>query len=119
MDRRSGAKKKRALNQGRSLNPDNTMHDGTALFLASNEVWVSVPVEGTAPQATLLARWVTEGGEVVTTSTQEITPKGRTVVGFHAAPPSGGWKLGRYRVEILLNDAAAASKDFEVKEPPL
>jgi hypothetical protein len=106
------------MDLGRSLNPDNTMHDGTVLFLATNEVWVSVIVEGTAPQATLLARWVTESGEVVATSTQEITPKGRSVVGFHAAPP-GGWKLGRYRVEILLNDVAAGSKDFEVKEPPL
>ena len=103
---------------GRSLKPDNTMNDGTVLFLASNEVWVSVIVEGTAPRATLLARWVTEGGEVVATSTQEISPQGRTVVGLHAAP-AGGWKLGRYRVELLLNDAAAGSKDFEVKEPPL
>ena len=106
------------MDLGRSLNPDNTMHDGTVLFLATNEVWASVIVEGTAPKATLQARWVTEGGDVVATSTQEITPKGRTVVGFHAAPP-GGWKLGRYRVEILLNDVAAGSKDFKVKEPPL
>jgi hypothetical protein len=106
------------IDLGRSLNPDNTMHDGTVLFLATNEVWASVIVEGTAPKATLQARWVTEGGEVVATSTQEIIPKRRTLVGFHAAP-SGGWKLGHYRVEILLDDVAAGSKGFEVKEPPL
>lgn len=106
------------MDLGRSLKPDNTMYDATVLFLATNEVWVSVTVEGTAPRATLLARWVTEGGEVVETSTQEITPKGRTTVAFHAAQ-AGGWKLGRYRVEILLNDVAAGSKEFEVKEPPL
>ena len=41
------------------------------------------------------------------------------VVGFHATQPSGGWKLGHYRVEILLDGVAVGSKDFEVKEPPL
>lgn len=114
----TGAPRVVLVDLGRSLKPDNTMADGTVLFLASNEVCASVIVEGTAPKATLLARWVTEGGEVVTSSTQEITPQGKTVVGFHAAQP-GGWKLGRYRVEILLDDVAAGSKDFEVKEPPL
>jgi hypothetical protein len=103
---------------GRSVNPDNTMHDATVVFLPPNEVWVSVKIEGSAPHATLQVRWVTEGGEVLEKSSQEIAPTDTTFVAFHAKRPNG-WTIGRYRVEVLLNDVALGSKDFEVREGPL
>jgi len=103
---------------GRSIRPDQTMQDATFLFIPTNEVWISVVVEGTAPKATLQARWLTARGEVLEQSSQDITPNGHTVTAFHIARPNG-WALGHYRVEVLLNGTLAGTRDFEVKEPPL
>ena len=94
------------------------MHDATILFLPTNDVWVSVTIEGSAPRVTLQVRWATESGEVVEKASQEIAPTGTTVSAFHAARPNG-WTIGHYRVEVLLNDVAVGAKDFEVREGPL
>src|SRR5438445_250339 len=103
---------------GRSVNPDSTMHDATMLFIPTNDVWASVIVEGNAPRATLQARWLTDGGGVLEQSSQEITPTGRTVVAFHAAARPGGWPLGRYKLELLLDGAVGGTPPFEIRRPP-
>ena len=103
---------------GRSVNPDNTMYDATRVFIPSDKVWVSVTVEGTAPHATLQARFVTDAGQVVEQASQEITPNGQTTAAFHSER-AGGWTTGPYRVEILLNGVSVGSQPFEVREPPL
>jgi len=105
---------------GRSVNPDSTMHDATMLFIPTDDVWASVIVEGNAPRATLQARWLTDGGGVlVEQSSQEITPTGRTVVAFHAAARPGGWPLGRYKLELLLDGVVGGTQPFEIRQPPL
>jgi len=104
---------------GRSVNPDNTMHDATILFIPTDDVWASVIVQGNAPRATLQARWLTDGGGVLEQSSQEITPTGRTVVAFHVAARPGGWPLGRYKLELLLDGVAVGTKDFDIRQPPL
>jgi hypothetical protein len=103
---------------GRSVHPDNTPADATELFLASDDVWATVVVEGTAPHATLQARWLTDSGGVLEQSSQEITPTGHTVVAFHIAARPGGWPLGRYKVEVLLDGVVVGTQDFEIRKPP-
>ena len=104
---------------GRSVNRDSTMHDATMRFIPTDDVWASVIVEGTAPRATLQARWLTDGGGVLEQSSQEITPTGRTVVAFHAAARPGGWPLGRYKLELLLDGVVGGTQPFEIRKPPL
>ena len=103
---------------GRSVNSDKTMHDATSLFVPTDKVWASVVINGTAPKATVQARWVTEGGEVFDQASQDVTPDGRVIVAFSTGRPEG-WKTGKYRVEIQLNNVPVGSKDFEVRQPPL
>src|SRR2546426_6739989 len=97
----------------------NLMHDATMLFIPTDDVWASVIVEGNAPRATLQARWLTDGGGVLEQSSQEITPTGRTVVAFHAAARPGGWPLGRYKLELLLDGVVGGTQPFEIRRPPL
>jgi len=104
---------------GRSVNPDHTMRDATVLFIPTDDVWASVIVEGNAPRGTLQARWLTDSGDVVEESSQAITPTGRTVVAFHAAARPGGWPLGRYKLELLLDGVVGGTQPFEIRQPPL
>jgi hypothetical protein len=106
------------IDLGRSVNPDHTMHDASSLFVPTDEVWASVVVDGTGPKATLEARWVSNDGTVIDKKSQEVTPAGRTVAAFGAEKP-GGWPVGQYRVEMLLNGVQVGTKNFEVRQPPL
>ena len=72
-------------------------------------------VEGNAPHATLHARWLTASGRVLEESSQEITPTGHPVVAFHIAARPGGWPLGRYELELLLDGVVVGTRDFEIR----
>jgi hypothetical protein len=95
------------------------MRDATYLFVPSDEVWVSVIAESSAARATLQARWLTEGGDVLGHSSQEITRAGRTVASFQLGARPGGWPLGRYTFELSFDGVAIGTTPFEVRQPPL
>lgn len=79
----------------------------------ADTVYVSVVTEGSAPSATLTARWTYEDGQLVDEASQTIAPAARTATEFHILKPDG-WPPGDYRVEISLNGKPAGSKGFEV-----
>jgi len=102
-----------AINLGRTIAADKTIADATDSFRPSDTFYVSVKTEGSAPSATLKARWTYEDGQVVDESTQNIGPSSPAVTEFHVSKPDG-WPTGRYKVEVFLNGAPAGSKEFKV-----
>jgi hypothetical protein len=98
---------------GISLGPDKRVTDQVEIVKPNETVYVSVVTEGTAPAATLKARWTYADGQVVDESTQTLAPNGRAVTEFHVSKPDG-WPRGAYKVELFLNDAPAGSENFHV-----
>jgi len=98
---------------GRSVGSDKTIADKTDSFGAADTIYVSVKTVGSAPTATLTARWSYEDGQRVDESSQTIAPSATDVSEFHVANPSG-WPSGSYQVEILLNGTSAGTKKFKV-----
>ena len=70
--------------------------------------------EGAASTATLKTRWTFADGQVVDESTQTIAPTGNARTEFHISKPDG-WPVGKYKFEVFLNGASAATKDFSVE----
>ena len=101
------------IDVGRSLAADKSIADSTSSFGPSDTIYVSIKTEGSAPSATLGARWTYESGQLVEESNQTIAPTGTAVSEFHVSKPDG-WPAGKYKVEVLLNGASAGSKSFEV-----
>ena len=99
---------------GRSLTPDKTISDITESFKPNDTIYASIATEGTAASATLKARWTYQDGQVVNESAQTIAPTGDARTEFHISKPEG-WPPGKYKLEVLLNDASAATRDFEVE----
>jgi hypothetical protein len=99
---------------GRSLTADKTINDNTDSFKPNDTVYASVATEGTAPTATLKARWTYQDGQVVEESTQTIAPTGAARTEFHISKPDG-WPAGKYKLEVFLNDSSAGTKEFEVQ----
>jgi hypothetical protein len=98
---------------GRSVSADKTIASNTDSFKPSDTIYASIATEGSAPTATLKARWTFQDGQVVDESTQTIAPTGDARTEFHISKPDG-WPAGKYKLEVLVNGASAATKDFEV-----
>lgn len=98
---------------GRSVAADKTIADKTKSFSPADTIYVAVKTEGSAPNATLAARWSYGDGQRVDESTQTIAPSGPAVTEFHVAKPDG-WPAGDYKVEIFLNGASAGTESFRV-----
>ncbi|HJU72448.1 MAG TPA: hypothetical protein VJ717_01790 [Gemmatimonadaceae bacterium] len=99
---------------GKSIGADKRVADATDNFMATDTVYVAVATSGTAPSATLAARWTYEDGQVVDQSSETISPTGPAVTEFHISKPDGLPK-GKYRVEVTLNGTPAGTKEFTVK----
>ncbi|MBO9661732.1 hypothetical protein [Dokdonella sp.] len=83
-------------------------------FAAKDTIYAAVSTTGSAPTATLTAKWTYQDGQLVNSSDQPLAPNGDAVTTFHIAKPDG-WPAGNYKVEILLDGKSVATKDFSVK----
>jgi hypothetical protein len=98
---------------GRSLAPDGAIaaETRTNSFWANDTFYVSVATDGTAPSATVMARWTYQDGTVAAEATKTISPKGPTNTALQASNPEL-WKPGDYKVEIFLDGASAGTKEL-------
>ena len=101
------------LQLGRAIGSDMRVTSETDDFKPNETIYASVATDGTAPNATLTARWTYQDGQVVDSSSRTIAPTGAAATEFHISKPDG-WPKGDYKVEILLNGAVVQSKDFDV-----
>ena len=99
---------------GNSVGADKKVVDEKDSFHPNDTIYVSVETTGTAPEATVTARWKYENGTLVNESTQRIIPAGAVATEFHLQKPDG-FPTGEYKVEILLNGEKVEEKDFEVE----
>jgi len=88
--------------------------DKTDDLKPTDTVYASVHTTGSAPNATVMARWTFEDGQVVQESSQSIAPTGDAYTEFHISKPDGLPK-GKYKVEVFLDSQSVGSKNFEVK----
>jgi hypothetical protein len=101
------------IDLGRSLAADKTIDSSIDSFKPNDTIYASIATEGSAPTTTLKARWTYQDGQIVNESTQTIAPTGDARTEFHVSKPDG-WPAGKYKLEVLVNGASAATKDFEV-----
>lgn len=99
---------------GKAVGADNAISNPTTSFQPGDTIYVAVRTEGTAPSATLAARWTYEDGQVVDESSQTIAPTGPEISEFHVSKPDG-WPAGQYEVEISLDGAPAGAESFTVE----
>ena len=99
---------------GRSVGGDKAITDRADTFKPNDTIYASVATEGSSPSASLRAKWSFEGGQLVDESTRTIAPNNRERTEFHISKPDG-WPLGKYKLEVFLNDQLTETKNFDVK----
>jgi hypothetical protein len=103
-----------AIELGNQISADKRVTQQVTAFAPTDTIYVSVLTNGSAPSATLTAKWTYQDGQVVNESTQTIAPTGPAATEFHISKPDG-WPAGAYKVEISLNGRSTQMKEFEVK----
>jgi hypothetical protein len=98
---------------GRSVGADKRVTNKTEVFKPADTIYVSIVTAGSAPSATLQARWTYQDGQLVKESTQTVAPTETAVSEFHISKPDG-WPVGSYTVEVLLNGSSTQKIDFKV-----
>ena len=99
---------------GKAIGADKKITDKTDDFAPKDQIFASVHTMGTAPTASLTARWTFENGTVVDERTENIASNGDAYTEFHIAKPSG-WPKGKYTLHLLLDGKEVRTKDFTVK----
>ena len=99
---------------GKAVGADKAVTEDATTFEPTDTIYVSVRTSGTAPSATLAARWTFEDGQVVDESSQTIAPTGSEVTEFHVSNPDG-WPAGAYEVAISLDGQPVETRSFTVE----
>lgn len=98
---------------GKKVEADKSIADDTGDFGVRDTIYVAVKTEGTG-SGTLAAKWTFQDGQTVEESSQSIAPTADAWHEFHIQKATA-WPAGKYKVEVMLNGAAAGSKEFEIK----
>lgn len=96
------------------LGNDDKVTTPTTTFTPKDTIYAAVKTTGSAPMATLAAKWSYQDGQTVSESSQPLAPEGSSVTTFHISK-ADGWPAGNYKVEISLDGKPAATKEFSVK----
>jgi hypothetical protein len=96
---------------GRSLNPDRTVADHTALFRPGDTVYVTV-LTADRGAGTIGVRW-TYGGRIVDQPKKDVSYRTPAATEFHLQSP-GPFPEGDYEVEIFVNDEPVGKRAFRV-----
>ena len=99
---------------GNQIGADKRVTQQRTSFAPTDTIYATVVTNGSAPSATLTAKWTYQDGQVVNDSTQTIAPTGPAATEFHISKPDG-WPAGTYKVEVSLNGRSTGTKEFEVK----
>lgn len=103
------------IDLGSAIGADKKVTAPKTTFAPTDTIYAAVSTEGSAPSATLHAKWTYQDGQTVSESDATIQPSGPAVTEFHIAKP-GGFPEGKYKVDISLDGVPATSKDFDVKK---
>ena len=99
---------------GNQIGADKRVTKQITSFAPKDTIYATVVTNGSAPSATLTAKWTYQDGQVVNESTKTIAPTGPAATEFQISKPDG-WPAGTYKVEVSLNGRSTGTKEFEVK----
>ena len=100
------------LQLGRSLNPDNSVSAHTTRFKPDDTIYVSI-LSDEPGYGTVTVRWRLHG-QLVSEATREVSYTRAAATEFHLQN-SGGFPVGSYRVDVLINGELVGSREFRVE----
>lgn len=103
---------------GSSAGADGKIAEPKTTFAAKDTIIAAVSTQTSDPAASvagkLHAKWTFQDGQVVNEESRDFNFTGPGVTSFQISKPDG-WPVGKYKLEVSLDNTVAKSVDFEVK----
>jgi hypothetical protein len=106
-----------ALNLGKTVYTDGNVTAPLDAFGRKDTVFLSVVSDGVDPAVVLRARWYGPMGILVQETSQTVASSGPKATAFHLDNHSG-LAVGKYSVEVFVNDRPSGTKQFQVLAKP-
>ena len=99
---------------GNAIGADKKVTEARETFSPKDTIFASVATEGSAPNATLRAKWTYQDGQTVEETSRSISSTGPAVTEFSIQKPDG-LPAGDYRLEIFRDGQSVATRSFKVQ----
>lgn len=103
-----------AVNLGTSVGADQKVTAASTSFGSKDVIYVAIDTKNAAKDVFLNAKWTYQDGQVVHEEGTQISPEGDATTNFKLAN-NDPWPVGKYKVEISLNNTPVQTVDFEIK----
>jgi hypothetical protein len=97
---------------GSAIGPDKRVTVAATTFKPTDTIYAAVVTTGSAPSATVTARFTYQDGQLVSESSQPLSGAG--VTEFHISKPDG-WPAGDYTLDVLLDGKSTGTHAFKVQ----
>jgi hypothetical protein len=101
------------MNLGKAVYTDQNVTAQADTFGRDDTVFLAVVSDGVDPTVVLRARWYGPDGILLQEGSQNVSAVGPKATAFHLDNHSG-MAVGKYSVEVFVNDRPAGKKQFEV-----
>lgn len=105
-----------SVDLGKAVGADHKISEPATTFGPKDTIYAAVSTTGTAASSAIKARWTYgDKGQLVKEDTVTIQPTGNDVTDVSVNNPKG-WPVGKYKVEITVDNGTPVTKDFEVQK---
>ncbi|MEO6172868.1 MAG: hypothetical protein ABIP02_07110 [Arenimonas sp.] len=103
-----------AVNLGTAVGADQKVLTPSTSFGVKDVIYAAVDTKNAGKDVFLAAKWTFQDGQVVNEEGNTFSPEGDASTNFKLANDKA-WPVGKYKVEISLNNTPVKSVDFEIK----
>jgi len=103
-----------SIDLGSAVGADMKITQPKTTFAPTDTIHAAVSTSGSAPSATIAAKWTYQDGQVVNEESKTIAPTGAAVTTFQISKPDG-WPAGSYQVAISIDGKDAGTQSFQVQ----
>lgn len=106
-----------AIELGKQVGANLRVTEAATTFMPRDTMYLAVVTTNAASDSHLSVRWTFQDGAVIDSSGQGVARDAgtTTAVTQFRAMQNQGWAIGRYTLDIWLNDAPVGTREFEVK----
>lgn len=103
-----------AVNLGTAVGADQKVVTPSTSFGVKDVIYAAVDTKNAAKDVFLSAKWTFQDGQVVNEEGNTFSPEADATTNFKLSNDKA-WPIGKYKVEISLNNTPVKSVDFEIK----
>lgn len=99
---------------GSAVGADGKITAATTTFSPKDTIYAVLSTTTASPNASIVARWTFQGGQLVKEDTQTLAAAGANTTSLRISK-ADGWPVGAYALDVLVDGKSISTTPFTVK----